>query len=229
MASRIIFRASVRTPCHHSHHARSLELRLERLALVRGERRERLREHLDRLLQPLAQPSERVLLTALSRRRGEQWTAQQRRNIWQVPRAQLSQLGLVLRRLAVRELRGELDAARTGGHHACRRGDGLGDTRSGGRAATPSAPTRICCARMTCGFSSRCGKGMPSSDAKEPSGDSVPEVSRTDRTPPATSALIPTPGSWHQYPNMRRAPLDAVAAPRPAAPESSAASVTHTR
>mmetsp|Transcript_44171 Transcript_44171/g.142421 ORF Transcript_44171/g.142421 Transcript_44171/m.142421 type:complete len:368 (+) Transcript_44171:463-1566(+) len=30
----------------------------------------------------------------------------------------VAQLGLVLRRLAVRELRGELDAARTGGHHA---------------------------------------------------------------------------------------------------------------
>ena len=36
---------------------------------------------------------------------------------------------------------------------------------------------------MTCGFSSRCSNGMPSSAAKEERGESVPEVSNTERRP----------------------------------------------
>ena len=52
---------------------------------------------------------------------------------------------------------------------------------------------------MTCGFSSCTRKGICSSCAKEASGDSVPEVSSTLRTPSATSCRIAMPGWKHQY------------------------------
>ena len=54
-------------------------------------------------------------------------------------------------------------------------------------------------AGTTCGFSSVMGKGSPSSAAKLPSGDSVPDVSTMLRTPRPASARMASAALKHQY------------------------------